>query len=90
MGMAMYGTASLALAVNAINAIAIAIVSVFIWFSFLLVGAPTRTGIGAAEQSNASCSGSGFAKQGRISLIGNPRTHQIFDCHANCTARSAP
>jgi len=69
--MAMYGTGSLALAVKAINVIAITVVSDFLWFSFLLAGAPTRTRIGAAEQSNASCSASGFAKQGRILLTGD-------------------
>jgi hypothetical protein len=74
------GTASLALAVKAINVIVITVISVFIYFSFLLVGAPTRTRIGAAEQSNASCSASGFAKQGRILLTGD-FADQIFDCH---------
>src|SRR5258705_710980 len=65
---------------------AITVVSVFIWISFLLVDAPTRTRIGAAEQSNASCSASGFAKQGRILLTGD-FADQIFDCH--CKQHSA-
>jgi len=51
----MYGTASLALTAEAINMIAIVVVSAFI-FSFLLMGTPTRNGSATSEQLNASCS----------------------------------
>jgi len=49
--MAMYGTGSLARAVKAIIVMAITVISVFIWVSFLLVGDLTRLRSATALES---------------------------------------